>query len=102
MNGTRWRRRYDSSDNTVGAEFQMNTITTSEQSNVAESGMEAGGSASLLGVLARMAILDRVGKRNLYRCPCGRVIASAYPESSYCSPQHRERYKKREKRQKAR
>lgn len=55
-------------------------------------------SPSLLGMLAMMATQDLLGERHLYRCPCGRVISSSYPETKYCSPQHRDRYRKREQR----
>jgi hypothetical protein len=59
-------------------------------------------SPSLLGTLAMMATEDRLGDRRLYTCPCGRQVASSYPDTKYCSPQHREKYRKRAQREKKR
>jgi hypothetical protein len=57
-------------------------------------------SPSLLGMLAMMYSQDLIGDRRLFRCPCGRVFASTYPDTKYCSPRHRDRYRKRALREK--
>jgi hypothetical protein len=59
-------------------------------------------SPSLLGTLAMMATEDRLGDRRLYQCECGRQVASSYPNTRYCSPEHREKYRKRAQREKER
>jgi len=56
-------------------------------------------SPSLIGMMAMMAAEDLQAGRYLYQCPCGKLIASSYPDTKYCSPQHREKYRKREQRQ---
>jgi hypothetical protein len=58
-------------------------------------------SPSLLGHLANMAAQDLLGARRLYECPCGRFVTSGYPDTKYCSPEHREKYRKREQRRRA-
>jgi hypothetical protein len=57
-------------------------------------------SPSLLGMLAMMYSQDLIGDRRLFQCPCGRVFASTYPDTKYCSPRHRDRYRKRALREK--
>jgi len=59
-------------------------------------------SPSFLGMLAMMHSQDLIGDRRLFRCPCGRVFASTYPDTKYCSPRHRDRYRKRALREKQR
>ena len=55
-------------------------------------------SRSLLGALAMMVMQDLTGEIRLYRCPCGRVISSSYPDTKYCGPKHRVRYRKQAQR----
>lgn len=57
-------------------------------------------SPSFLGMLAMMYSQDLIGECHLFRCPCGRVFASTYPDTKYCSPRHRDRYRKRALREK--
>lgn len=49
---------------------------------------------SLLATLALMGMQDLTHERRLYQCPCGNVVTSTDPKTKYCSPQHRERYRK--------
>jgi hypothetical protein len=56
-------------------------------------------SPSFLGMLAMMHSQDLIGDRRLFRCACGGVFASTYPGTKYCSPKHRDRYRKRELRE---
>lgn len=56
---------------------------------------------SLLAMLAMMVARDVSGKQRLYQCPCGLLFCSVYPEARFCSPEHREKYKKRFKRARA-
>jgi hypothetical protein len=57
---------------------------------------------SLIGMFALMAVEDLLRQRYLYTCPCGDVFSSAYPDTKYCSSRHRERYRKRAKRERVR
>ena len=56
-------------------------------------------SPSLLCAMSLMLMEDLAGDLSLYRCPCGRVVASSYPDTRYCSPKHREKYRKRAQRE---
>ncbi len=49
---------------------------------------------SLLATLALMGMQDLTRERRLYQCPCGNVVTSTDPRTRYCSPLHRERYRK--------
>jgi hypothetical protein len=57
---------------------------------------------SLMGMFARMATKDILDKRYLGQCPCGKIFVSAYPDTKYCSVRHRDKYRKRAERERAR